>query len=507
MATTPSDDVPVLSYARISADIQRDEHGVNHQHAVNRATAARLGWTIVDEVTDNDKSAAKADVYRDGFEFMIRALKKGALPDGRAIQGVIVVADDRLVRRPGDYERFVEAITHQDGRVYADARGPKDLYSEDVESMGLIGAVFSRIEVRKIQRRARQDHRRRALAGRAPGGRFRAFGWKEDRRTLEPAEADAIAWAVARLIAGTSANSICRELHARGLTTPVGGTWSHTNLRRVLMNPRICGWRMINGELIVDPATGEPVQGDWEPIVTPDQWRAVRAIFESRRGQIVDHTGTPIKPRVPHDLREHRWLLGGILRCGNVLANGALCNTPLSAAFHQPSSRHRYFCKPKLVGSCGGLARRGDLVDEFVSEAVIAKLEQREAQAPQGSRPWAREVELTEKIDQLNELRIHFARRSISNSLFFAEVERLEPEIAQLRADRERHSLAVAKASQGFTEIRRRWYSETDEDRLDIAQKRAYIREAVHAVIVRPAGRGTGKRFNPDLLEIIWREN
>ena len=244
---------------------------MNHQHAVNRATAARLGWTIVREVTDNDKSAAKPGVVRDGFELMLRALKKGELSDGQPVQGVIVVADDRLVRRPGDYERFVEAITYQDGRVYADKRGPKDLYSEDVESMGLIGAVFSRIEVRKMQRRARQEHRRRALAGRPPGGRFRAFGWKDDRRTLEPAEADAIKKAVERIIAGGSIASICRDWQQRDLRTPVGGIWTKTSLRRVLMSPRICGWRMINEELITDPLTSEPVQGDWEPIVTPDQ--------------------------------------------------------------------------------------------------------------------------------------------------------------------------------------------------------------------------------------------
>ncbi|GAA3407753.1 hypothetical protein [Streptosporangium vulgare] len=38
----PSDSpVPVVSYARISADLRRDEHGVQDQHKVNRQTAAR----------------------------------------------------------------------------------------------------------------------------------------------------------------------------------------------------------------------------------------------------------------------------------------------------------------------------------------------------------------------------------------------------------------------------------------------------------------------------------
>jgi hypothetical protein len=60
-----------------------------------------------------------------------------------------------------------------------------------------------------------------------------------------------------------------------------------------------------------------------------------------------------------------------------------------------------------------------------------------------------------------------------------------------------------------LTDIRRRWYSETDDDRLDLSQKRAYVREALLTVIIHPAGRGNGSRnrFNPDLLEPIWRED
>ena len=93
--------------------------GVQDQHLLNRVTAERHGWTVVHEFTDNDKSAVKAVVIRDEFEDMLRVLRSGKLADGTSVRGALVVADDRLARRPGDYERFVEAITYQDGRVYA----------------------------------------------------------------------------------------------------------------------------------------------------------------------------------------------------------------------------------------------------------------------------------------------------------------------------------------------------------------------------------------------------
>jgi hypothetical protein len=152
VAATDSD-LNVVSYARISADGERDEHGVKDQHRTNRETAKRYGWRVVAEFTDNDKSAAKKKVTRDDFEAMLKVLHSGRLSDGTPVHGVVVRADDRLARRPSDYERFVDAITIEDGRVYADQQGSKDLYRDSTESMGLIGAVISKMEVRKMQRR------------------------------------------------------------------------------------------------------------------------------------------------------------------------------------------------------------------------------------------------------------------------------------------------------------------------------------------------------------------
>lgn len=129
---------------------------------------------------------------------------------------MVVTADDRLARRPGDYERIDEAITYQDGRVYADARGPKDLYSEDVESMGLFGAVISKMEVRKMQRRMRNSHRARAGQGTPPGG-TQPFGWRNDRLALDPDEAALLRRAAKDFAAGRSLNSIVNEWQRLGV--------------------------------------------------------------------------------------------------------------------------------------------------------------------------------------------------------------------------------------------------------------------------------------------------
>ncbi|WP_433246838.1 hypothetical protein ACQPYK_45945 [Streptosporangium sp. CA-135522] len=58
-----SEPAPVVSYARISSDLRGDEHGIQDKYQLNRETAARHGWAVVFEFTDNDKSADKADVF------------------------------------------------------------------------------------------------------------------------------------------------------------------------------------------------------------------------------------------------------------------------------------------------------------------------------------------------------------------------------------------------------------------------------------------------------------
>ncbi len=182
---------------------------------------------MVAELTDNDRSASKAGVVRESFEVMLKALTAGRTGDGAAVRGVVVLNEDRLARRAGDYERFVEALTVDDGRVFADERGLKDLYAEDVEGMGLVGVAFSKIESRKVRRRMKRFHRARAEDGKPAGG-TRPFGWAEDRLRLDPVEAPLLAKAAVEFAAGRSLNSIVRPPVARRTGRAGGGVgrWS-----------------------------------------------------------------------------------------------------------------------------------------------------------------------------------------------------------------------------------------------------------------------------------------
>ncbi|MFI1950692.1 recombinase family protein [Streptomyces xinghaiensis] len=484
--------IPVISYARISADTERDEHGVADQHKINARTAQAQGWSVAAEITDNDLSAAKAQVKRDGFETMVRALRAGKLPDGTAVRGVVVVADDRLVRRAGDYERFVDALTYEDGRVFADARGAKNLYSEDVEAMGLFGVVISKIEVRKIQRRLRDNHRSRAERG-IPVGGTRPFGWNDDKRTLHEVEGPLLRQAIKDFARGKSLTAICTEWRGAGVRTTLGNEWSLRSLKLTLWNPRVCGWRLYRGEILRDE-DGNPVRGQWEPIVTPAEWEAVDALFQARRGRSVG-TDQQVGEVLPQGFSQPRHLLTGLLRCGRV-HDGEMCGAALRVTRHKDCKSHLYVCPSKAAGGCGGLGRQGDLVEEYITEAVLAKLEERQARAAEAE-PWDGEEKLSRLIAKRSRLSAEWQEDEISDDVYFPAVKKIETRIKELRAERGRRQVIAARAD-AIEDVRKRW------ERLELSQKRALLFEALHAVIVRPAGKGR-KPFNPDLLEPMWK--
>ncbi|QKW39304.1 hypothetical protein HUT06_39100 [Actinomadura sp. NAK00032] len=98
--------------------------------------------------------------------------------------------------------------------------------------------------------------------------------------------------------------------------------------------------------------------------------------------------------------------------------------------------------------------------------------------------------------------------RQVTNDLLL--VPGLEQQINQLRTEKNKHEAAIAaKAARDGTnasEVRRRWYLPEEEGGFPISVKRTYIRSALHAVIMYPAGKGN-KKFDPDLLDPAWRND
>ncbi|MFD7338929.1 recombinase family protein [Streptomyces violascens] len=172
---------------------------------------------------------------------------------------------------------------------------------------------------------------------------------------LAPAEAAALRQAVFRLFGEASKDEgplsegeVVRRMNEEGLTTARGNPWRREVLHRLLTNPRIAG---------LDPS-GKPIEGWGEPVLTPEQFLRLGALFDERSSQRAT-------PREPHDYLA----TGGCAICGN-------CATSMTGARVDSDAPPSYRCPPptEAVKSCGSVRMNADRLEESVAEQVLAEL-------------------------------------------------------------------------------------------------------------------------------------
>ncbi|MBL1096294.1 recombinase family protein [Streptomyces sp. 205] len=483
----------VTCYARISFDGRvKDAHGIEDQHRGMTEEARKLGWLVVYRYTDNDKSASKESVVRDDFEQLLADLATGTTPEGYPIHGVMAVNDDRLYRRPSDWERYLKAFTSHEGRVYHDSNGVQDLYAEGFEIKGLVGVAMSLSETRKKQRRTRNSHRSRALRGQSVAA-WRPFGWEDDKITLRPEEAEAIRQAVKDVIAGASISEITRRWQKAGFITSRGNPFQYQTVKQVLQNARLCGYRAIKGELVRD-GDDQPIVGEWDAVITPKQWFAVTAKIRERGGSGAG---------VPRGGLVHKYLLTGILRCGNVLEDGTTCNGKMVGIKANDWLRyeHAYTCKGTVDGGCHKTYKRGDKTDDIIEKLVIKKLKKEAASKAKDVPDWDKAEALKRAVNSRNELERRWhddEDTEIDDETFFRNLPVLERRLKDLRADRRNHEALKAEAEAAKEDIEKSWDSKT------LTQKRTAIKKVLIAVVAQPGGKGN-KAFDPELLKPVWK--
>ncbi|MEU9209074.1 recombinase family protein [Streptomyces sp. NPDC048415] len=503
--------ITIGAYVRMSQDDDLDDperrgEGVRRQLADCRALARERGWLIGKVYEDNDASAFKEDRRRPAFEELLKDLADGI------IDGGIAYDLDRVARQPLDLERLID--------VYVRSPGPLIFATcvEDVDLADFEGqqrareCVFAALqESRNMSRRIARVNKARAETGLAHHGGRRPFGWQRDGIRVDPYEAELIRQAYRDILAGDSISGVRRRWIEAGVTplrTKRSGEQprrlNHRSVRDRLINPRLCGYRTYIPQSVreslgrapwlpdhvVRDGQGEPVSGDWEPIVTVKEWRRLVTLLGSR---------AKAKERASH-CTSVRYLLSGIARCGR-------CGCPLRQNPYTSGSEQaarygfRYQCRT-ADGGCGGVSRVGPLTDDTVQAALLDHLRSAAVRARQ-------EVELClpaapgswmEARRLLQELGHAWTRRS-AGSLSLEEFERERAEVATLTAERmvEIRAASARRESlaQSLPVVIARWAE------LPLAEKRSHIREWATDVFVHPTGRGS--RFDPSRIEVRWR--
>jgi site-specific DNA recombinase len=497
---TPGADVIILGiYVRISDD-DRDEHGNLTREGVGRQEAdcrdladkisASLGVAVgIKLYDDNDITAADERVTRPDFERMLMDLESGA------IHGFLFYHSDRVARLAYDAARVTRIFRMNPRLIGRSVSGGIDLSQDHGRTMFEMQAVMGGAEVSSTRRRVTRKNQEAAAAGKIHGGK-RPFGWEADRKTLRPWEANLLAKAIRDIPKGKTIGMIRKEWIAAGVT-PTGGGKGALRDQTVLVkvtNPRVCGYRVYKPKderrevkslwvpdtlLLID---GEPVIGDWQPIVTPEEWKACVATLEARRtGQTNEYTRLHAK-----------FLLSGIARCGE-------CGARMYGRVDPGGERYAYRCLAR-EGGCGSMRRNGPAVDTCVEELFL--------EATRRTLGVVEHDDIDDTIydDRIRQLRDDIkdvmARRKpdhpkrITTALAMDLVSDLETEIADLTYKARTLTAAKVKRQQDAPSLLKEWESYT------IDMKRDRLRRDISAVVINRAGKGA--RFNPANIEIVW---
>lgn len=326
-------------YARISSDQTGDRLGVQRQLEDCRKLALEKGWHIVGEYIDNDISAFKGKA-RPEYARMLEDI------EGGRVDAVVAYHQDRLTRRPMEWEQFVElcdkAGVQQLVAVTSDISFGNDNGMLVARITAAVAANESARKSARIQRKIQQN----VEQGKPNGGAQRPFGYEGDKLTVRESEAEILRALVDRFLAGESVRSLVAWMNTEEIpTTGTAENWRTPTLRQILISGRIAGLRDHHGEA-AGPAA-------WPALITEAKHDQVLAMFQTKKVS---------GRRAPRS-----YLLSGMLRCGK-------CGNRLYSSVR--GARRRYVCSSGPEhGGCGALTIVAQPVEEWIAAAVLMRLD------------------------------------------------------------------------------------------------------------------------------------
>jgi site-specific DNA recombinase len=473
-------------YCRISRDGDGRGLGVERQRDDCLDLARILGLTVdpADIVEENDPTAngkatsASASVYankpRPKFDRLVERVRAGE------VTHVLSYSMSRLTRDMIEREGLLSLrhagatiTTTQATRIYP------GMSSNEVDMVRMMG-VRDTGESDLISERTKRKFDQNAAAG-TPHGPI-AYGWTRHHEpngtvvdTIDEAQAGVIREAARRMLAGETTYGIAFDLTQRKIPAPRGGAWSPTILSKIMLRERNAARRVHRG-VVVGPAAWSPIYDD------------------ATHDAVVAHLHDP--ERGPRRRAARRHLLSGVLVCGN-------CGSSRVWVMH-PGKNTRgsqaYACK-----DCNANRRRQDHVDEYVVEAVCARMARPDAldwcAADAGALDAARDrlTALRGQGDMFVDM-LQAVPAQMTREQFVRANMRLQADIAEAENDVERArpvpSAVRTMIGHGSVEATRAVW-----DGLTLDQQRDIVRTLAVVTLVKTGDR----KFTPACVRFDWR--
>lgn len=461
-------------YSRQSLDRKNNAEAVARQIKAQHGLCDTNGWDNRREYVDNDASATKGDLRPDYERLMADVV-------ACEVRRIVVFHLSRFWRNRKERAEGIE-ILRKHRVILVCVEGPTiDCTTAYGRGMAAMLGEVDTLEVDLKGERQNLANEQRAEAGLPHAGSPRAFGYKRDGVTLEPAEAEAVKAAYEQLLSGGSLRSIARQWNAAGLFSAqharTGKGWTFTSVADVLKNPRNMGVRFYQG-------TEYPAV--WPAIVSEPVFRAVRAILADPDRRPTGTYGVAMLSTVAACgvCGAHVFSGGGHLRGKNV-AEGRRYRT--------------YTCSAR---PCGHIRRKAEPIDQLVTDLVIGRLSAADASEllMMAERPDvpALIAERASIVERQGVLGAEFAEGELPAATLRAATKRLDARLSELDARiAEASGVSVLAPLVAAQDVAAAW------EALDVDRKRAVIAELMDVRIL-PVGRGT-RTFRPESVEIVWR--
>lgn len=454
-------------YCRISADREGAGLGVARQEKDCRALADTLSLDVVDVYTDNDISAFDRRKTRPAYLRLLEDVRAGR------VDVVLAWHTDRLHRSPRELEDWIDACEQGGVTVHTVKAGPLDLATPSGRMAARMFGSVARYESEHKRDRILRKALELADAGKLGNGGPRPFGYQDDRKTVEPREADILRRCYADVLAGRPLRAICRDLHEQGITTSTGGPWSAQGLRYTLLRARNMGWRSHHGRLAA--------KAEWEAIVDEDTWHQVQAVLKDPGRQGAGQ------------VRARKYLLTGVLCCGR-------CGRKLRPVRGLRDDQQRFACRPEIgQPKCpGGCSVVYAPLEAAVADLIFARLERDADLQPDTPADPTEEYRrsIGEQEARLEALADAYADEDGDLLEFRRAGQKIRQRITDLRQLIQQ--AAVEQQIADPVEVRRAWPG------YDLEQRRAVVATLIERITVAPAKRGLN-RFDPSRLDVTWR--
>ena len=449
---------------------------------------------VVSHIRDNNMGVV-VEVYKDIASGWMpgapRPRFKHALVDLSSgwIDGIAVLAVDRLTRQTSQVRPILNALEEMGGRLFALWDELDTAYNDPEHNTELrFHELVERAEreARRTSKRYKMVAQHRARKGLHHPTRLRPYGHTKDRRRLVEVEAEMLFQAAKAVDQGKAVGTIAAEWTKRGVPTIEGkAVWHHKVLRRILIDPRMVGKREYEGAL---------VDVEYMPAILPEElWRRVSEKLANR----------PKKGR--GESRE----LANIALCG-------VCGLPLVSQVDRAGPI--YICKkrPSQPLACGGIVILVSKLDAKVDKEIVALLnnkpraqdllKQHRLETPEITAIDARFAELQESKLALEEARFNPppGMKRLETDRYWTLRTQIEAEQEQLQRRRivNRDALPLREA------LGQEWTVQEWEAR-PLGWRRAIIRLAVERIeVTRKIGHGgaekgrLGALHNPDRIKV-----